>query len=83
MTPEDIELLFQSTNQSQGSVSVHDEDVDTLSDEETNFRVLQLKKVLLVAHNAWVSGSEELDYIAEKLADGSRDRWFTLSISNS
>lgn len=84
MTPEDIELLFQSRDQHQGSVSVRDEGDDTISDEETSFRVLQLKGVLPAVHNAWISGSEELDYIAEKLADGSRDGWFcTSSISSA
>ncbi|OIW24676.1 hypothetical protein CONLIGDRAFT_102596 [Coniochaeta ligniaria NRRL 30616] len=80
MTPEDIELLFQSRNQSQG---IHDEDEETISEKETTFRVQQLKEILLVAHNAWVSGSEELDYIAEKLADGSRDASWRVPIGDS
>ncbi|KAH8903641.1 hypothetical protein BR93DRAFT_918402 [Coniochaeta sp. PMI_546] len=83
MTPEDVELLFQSRDQHQGSVSVRHEGDDTISDEETSFRVLQLKGVLPAVHNAWISGSEELDYIAEKLADGSRDASWRVPLGDS
>lgn len=81
MTPEDIELLFQSENQSESGVSVHDEGDDTLSNKEEDSRVLRLQEVLAVAHSAWVSRSEELDYIAEKLADGSRNGWSPVSMA--
>jgi hypothetical protein len=78
MTPEDIELLFQSSKRSETSVVGQDGDEDAISDEEKNFRILKLKEILLAAHHAWVSGSEELDIIAENLGDGSRDGWFAL-----
>jgi len=74
MTPEDVGLLFQSRHRSDGSNNINNEDDDELiSDTEKAFRVQQLKQVLLVAHDAWVSGSGDLDLIVEKLADGSRD----------
>lgn len=81
MTPEDIESLFQSRNQSEGGVYVHDEDGDTLSNKEEDSRVLRLQEVLAIAHDALASGSEELDYIAEKLADGSRNGWSPVSMA--
>jgi hypothetical protein len=66
MTPDDIEQLFQSRKSQNG-------DEDNISEQEKEFRVLQLKEVALYAQHAWLSGSEELDLIAEKLGDGSRD----------
>jgi len=73
MTPEDIELLFQSRKQSQIYVNAQDEDDDAISEQEKDFRVSKLKEVLLDVQNAWHVGSPELDLIAEKLGDGSRD----------
>ena len=72
MTPEDIEELFKRT---EGVVLPEDGDEDeaTLTTEETNYRIAHLRAVLLEAHNAWVSGSDDLDRIAEKLGDGSRN----------
>lgn len=49
-----------------------DDDETVLTDEEKQYRIAHLRAVLLEAHNAWVSGSETLDRIAEKLGDGSR-----------
>ncbi|ROW03312.1 hypothetical protein VSDG_01559 [Cytospora chrysosperma] len=71
MTPEDIEDLFRRT---EGVVLPEngDEDEAVLTDEERNYRIAHLRAVLLEAHNAWVSGSDDLDRIAEKLGDGSR-----------
>ena len=79
MTPEDVELLFRSRNRSDGTNSTTGEDDDLISDTEKAIRVQQLKQVLLAAHDAWESGSGDLDLIAEKLADGSRDGRFTTS----
>lgn len=71
MTPEDIEDLFKRT---EGVVLPEDGDEDeaVLTDEEKSYRIAHLRAVLLEAHNAWVSGSDDLDRIAEKLGDGSR-----------
>lgn len=71
MTPEDIEDLFKRTD---GVVLPDngDEDEATLTEPEKQYRIAHLRAVLLEAHNAWVSGSEDLDRIAEKLGDGSR-----------
>lgn len=49
-----------------------DDDEIVLTDEEKQYRIAHLRAVLLEAHNAWISGSETLDRIAEKLGDGSR-----------
>lgn len=73
MTPEDIEDLFKRTD---GVVLPDngDEDDATLTEAEKQYRIAHLRAVLLEAHNAWVSGSEDLDRITEKLGDGSRYR---------
>jgi hypothetical protein len=75
MTPEDIEQLFHSGKHPQGSKTVYDGEADSISDQEKNFRVQQLRQVLAVARDAWASGSEDLDLLVEKLAVGSRDGW--------
>lgn len=49
-----------------------EDDEAVLTDEEKQYRIAHLRAVLLETHNAWVSGSEDLDRIAEKLGDGSR-----------
>lgn len=71
MTPDDIQDLFK---RSEGEVQPAggDDDETVLTDEEKQYRIAHLRAVLLEAHNAWVSGSESLDRIAEKLGDGSR-----------
>lgn len=71
MTPDDIQDLFK---RSEGEVQSAggDDDETVLTDEERQYRIAHLRAVLLEAHNAWVSGSETLDRIAEKLGDGSR-----------
>lgn len=71
MTPDDIQSLF---SRSEGEVQPAggDDDETVLTDEERQYRIAHLRAVLLEAHNAWVSGSEDLDRIAEKLGDGSR-----------
>jgi dynactin complex subunit len=76
MTPDEIERLFEGTNPAEGSDSEDVEDDASLSNEVHNFRIRQLKEVLQVAEEAWASGSEILDQVAEKLANGSRDGQF-------
>jgi hypothetical protein len=73
MTPEDIELLFQSRRQALTTVAGPHGYETVIPTDENNFRVLKLNEILLDAQHAWASGSEELDLIAEKLGDGSRD----------
>jgi hypothetical protein len=71
MSPEEIEELFR---RNEGALIPEDGDDDdaTLTEEEKAYRIAHLRAILLDAHNAWVSGSDELDRIAEKLGDGSR-----------
>ncbi|KAK7747431.1 hypothetical protein SLS53_001686 [Cytospora paraplurivora] len=82
MTPEDIEELFKRT---EGVVLPEDRDEDevTLTDEEKSYRIDQLRGVLLEAQNAWASGSDDLDRIAEKLGDGSRKEPVQLQASEA
>lgn len=70
MTPEDIEALFESGTHPQNTGQDEDE---TISDEEKVSRTRKLRNVFLAAQHAWLSGSESIDLIAEKLGDGSRD----------
>lgn len=72
MTPDDIADLFKRTDGVVLPDSNTDHDEATLTDAELQYRIAHLRAVLLEAHNAWVSGSEDLDRIAEKLGDGSR-----------
>lgn len=82
MTPDAIEALFRRTAagsnsvtpQSAADVDDDDDQVVSITAEEREFRTAKLREVLLDAQTAWVSGSEEIDAIAEKLGDGSRDR---------
>ncbi|KAB5566109.1 hypothetical protein GE09DRAFT_1105528 [Coniochaeta sp. 2T2.1] len=83
MTPGDIELLFQSRTQSHGSAGGQDEDDDSISDQEKDIRVLKLRDVLSLAQHAWATGSEDLELIAEKIADGSRDASWRTPIGDS
>lgn len=78
MTPEEIELLLKRTEGVVPAASGQD-DESILTDDERQYRIAHLRAVLLEAHNAWVSGSEDLDRIAEKLGDGSRHRESALS----
>lgn len=82
MTPEEIELLFKRTDGIVPPASGHDGEA-TLTEDERQYRIAHLRAVLLEAHNAWVSGSEDLDRIAEKLGDGSRHREPPYSLSLS
>ena len=75
-TPEAIEALFRRTD---GILTPREADLDEdeevrITEEEWAYRISKLRQVLLAAQTAWVSGSEEIDAIAEKLGDGSRDR---------
>lgn len=79
MTPEEIELLLKRTEGVVPAASGQDDEA-TLTDDERQYRIAHLRAVLLEAHNAWVSGSEDLDRIAEKLGDGSRHREPILSL---
>lgn len=73
MTPEEIELLFKRTDGVVPPAAGPDGEA-ALTEDERQYRIAHLRAVLLEAHNAWVSGSEDLDRIAEKLGDGSRHR---------
>ncbi len=68
MTPEEIDALFQRP--SGGS---DDAGLDSLTDEESAYRRAKLQEVLLWSQEAWLSGSEDINLIAQKLGDGSRE----------
>ncbi|KAF3026449.1 hypothetical protein E8E14_012173 [Neopestalotiopsis sp. 37M] len=77
MTPQDIETLFASSKHRQvrAVISEDDEDDDEalLPEEELSWRVAQLSRVLSTLRELLESGSTNLDAIAQKLGDGSRD----------
>lgn len=64
MTPLDIDAIFQSNSSSGG---------DGLIPEPSFHRSEVLRLVLAVAQDLWQSGSPELDLVAQKIGDGSRD----------
>ncbi|KAK5995309.1 hypothetical protein PT974_03711 [Cladobotryum mycophilum] len=70
LTPQDIADLLQR----EGS-NVHPDkyDEDSETDEAMQRRTELLIPVLATCQEVWTSGSEEIDVIAEKLGDGSRD----------
>ncbi|EON99235.1 putative gtp binding protein [Phaeoacremonium minimum UCRPA7] len=85
MTPDAIEALFRRTEGSSVTPQSVDADEDeevSITAQEREYRTGKLREVLLDAQTAWVSGSEEIDAIAEKLGDGSRDRFFLSIIAN-
>lgn len=84
MTPDDVQQLFQRTEGVvQPAGGDDDDDEAALTEEETHYRTALMRAVLLEAHNAWVSGSEDLDRIAEKLGDGSRQGESLVACTNS
>ena len=70
--PDEIQLLFQS-GVSQTATGGDGEEDEVLPEPERLRRVAALKEVLATAQQHWLSGSEDLDLVAEKLGDGSRD----------
>lgn len=72
MTSEDIERPVQH---SRGCDNVQEEEDNHSSEPDKSF---QLQAALAAAQSTWKSGSPDLDLIAEKLADESRDGQFTL-----
>ncbi|KAI0175128.1 armadillo-type protein [Pestalotiopsis sp. NC0098] len=88
MTPQDIEALFESSKHRQQNVQTvisldDDEDESLLPDEELSWRVEQLSRVLSTLTKLLESGSIELDAIAQKLGDGSRDASWRLPLGQS
>jgi hypothetical protein len=73
MTPEEIEQLFQRGSEKVPALSSNEDD-DTISDEEKQWRTDKLKDVLLVVQQDWLSGSDRIDRIVATLATGARDR---------
>lgn len=84
MTPKDIETLFASSKHRQvrAVISEDDEDDDEalLPEEELSWRVEQLSRVLSTLRKLLESGSTNLDAIAQKLGDGSRDGESMISV---
>jgi hypothetical protein len=70
-TPEEIAALFQTTSGTPLNGSAED---GVITEEEKIWRTRKLQDVLVTAQQAWLTGSEDLDLIAEKIADGARDR---------
>jgi hypothetical protein len=79
MTPGDIESLFtrsrQPGQQLVPNAAQHEDEDDTeiLSEGELSQRVETLRQVLSTLKRHLDSGSAELDAIAQKVGDGSRD----------
>ncbi|KAK9419627.1 putative UNC-45/Cro1/She4 central domain-containing protein [Seiridium unicorne] len=78
MTPQEVEELFQSGKQREQLrriTSSEDEEDDevVLSDDEQSWRVEKLRRVLNTLRKLLDSGSTELDGIAQKIGDGSRE----------
>lgn len=70
MTADEIASLLQR----EGSGLTPDEfDESPESDETEQHRVDVLTDVVAECRQLWTSDSEELDVVAQKLADGSRD----------
>jgi hypothetical protein len=72
MTPEGIQQLFESSRHNASSTSLEDEE-PVLSEAQKARRTAALREALATAQQRWLSGSTELDLVAQKLADGSRD----------
>jgi hypothetical protein len=71
MTTSDIELLFRNSPRLQ---SRGDEDAESkIADEELTQRVGELGRVLATVRKLFEAGSEDLDVLAQKIGDGSRD----------
>ncbi|KAK6082218.1 GTP binding protein [Seiridium cupressi] len=88
MTPQEVEELFQSGKQREqlGRItSPEDEEDDevVLSDDEQSWRVEKLRRVLNTLRKLLDSGSTELDGIAQKIGDGSREASWRLSLGQS
>ncbi len=72
MTPEEVESLFLLSG-GRAAAGGQDNDEAALPEAEMERRVGRMHDVLLTAQQQWLSGSEVLDHLAEKLGDGSRD----------
>jgi hypothetical protein len=68
MTPQEVAVLLQEYGSSRGAGASGGP-----SDESDLGRAELISDVLATCKEAWSTGSEELDSIAEKLGDGSRD----------
>lgn len=84
MTPDVVEKLFGSSGwrvvqhlACAASSSGDAEDEVALTDDEHSWRVEQLRQVLATLHKLSDSGSAQLDIIAEKIGNGSRDGEFS------
>lgn len=73
MTPQEIAALLQEHG---GSRDVEDVDEVTKIDDSHQKRTNLLSDVLATCKEAWTSNSIDIEAIAEKLADGSRDGEF-------
>ncbi|KAJ9142359.1 Gtp binding protein [Pleurostoma richardsiae] len=82
MSPDEIESLFQET----GTAVIGDlGDVDRLplTEGQRKYRTARLSGVARAAQHAWLAASDEIDIIAEKVGDGSRDPSWRLPLGDS
>ncbi|KND86945.1 hypothetical protein TOPH_08426 [Tolypocladium ophioglossoides CBS 100239] len=80
MTPQDIEALLQQHGSGQSQYE-HDEASEPAGAPEQ--RTALLSPVLSACRDAWSSRSDELDVMAQKLGDGSRDVAWRLPFGES
>ncbi|KAH8196404.1 hypothetical protein TruAng_009420 [Truncatella angustata] len=88
MTPEDVQKLFERSTQPvqplrAGSTTDDEDDEVSLSDGERSRRVEQLKQVLSTLGMLVDSESVQLDALAQKVGDGSRDASWRLPLGQS
>lgn len=80
MTPREVAVLLQEHGSSRERVEADSaSELDSLLQERTDL----LAAVLSSCKHLWSTKSEELDSIAEKLGDGSRDGEFFFKLRNS
>ncbi|ORY61666.1 uncharacterized protein BCR38DRAFT_347215 [Pseudomassariella vexata] len=83
MTPSEVEALFESTRQpSIGTFEDEDGNI-VLTQEEKSRRVEKLREVLTSVQQLVAAGSEELDLIAQRIGDGSRDVLWRVPLGES
>ncbi|KAI0129707.1 GTP binding protein [Xylariales sp. AK1849] len=85
MTPNEVEVLFRSSKeQATSRVSSEDEDGEAvLTHDECPWRTERLGQVLFTVRKLLDSGSDQLDAIAQKIGDGSRDASWRLPLGQS
>ncbi|KAH8649019.1 armadillo-type protein [Xylariales sp. PMI_506] len=81
MGPSEVEAIFKSSNQLTTAESEEDEIL--LPDAEISQRTAVLLPVLSAVRTLLDSGSEDLDIVAQKIGDGSRDATWRIPLGRS